>query len=96
MLRTLAWTGGTALILCSARLFLSYGFFMDVTSHFLIMGLFAVSLNLLIGYTGMVSLGHAAFFGIGAYTLGVLMQKTALPFPLVIVLQFSSRLWGRS
>ena len=84
MLRTLAWTGGTALVLCLAPLFFSYGFFMDVTSHFLIMGLFAVSLNLLIGYTGMISLGHSAFFGIGAYTLGVLLQKTALPFPVVI------------
>jgi branched-chain amino acid transport system permease protein len=84
VVRTLAWTGGTALILCSAPLFFSYGFFMDVTSHFLIMGLFAVSLNLLIGYTGMVSLGHSAFFGIGAYTLGILLQKTTLAFPLVI------------
>lgn len=84
MLRTLTWTGGIALILCLAPLFVSYGFFMDVTSHFLIMGLFAVSLNLLVGYTGMVSLGHSAFFGIGAYTVGVLLQKTALPFSLVI------------
>jgi len=84
VLKTLAWTGGAAIILCLVPLFISYGFFMDVTSHLLIMGLFAVSLNLLIGYTGMVSLGHSAFFGIGAYTLGILLQRTSLPFPLVI------------
>jgi hypothetical protein len=31
---------------------------------------FALSLDLLVGYTGLVSFGHAAFYGIGAYTLG--------------------------
>lgn len=85
MLKTFAWTAVPAVLLCLVPLFLPYGFFMDTTSHFLIMGLFAVSLNLLMGYTGMVSLGHAAFFGIGAYTLGILLQKTALSFPLVIL-----------
>jgi branched-chain amino acid transport system permease protein len=35
-------------------------------------GLFAVSLDLLMGYAGVVSLGHAAFFGAGAYTAGLL------------------------
>ncbi len=84
MLKTLVWAGGTGLILCLAPLFFSYGFFMDVTSHFLIMGLFAISLNLLIGYTGMLSLGHSAFFGIGAYTMGILLQKTNISFALVL------------
>src|SRR6202163_2609521 len=35
-------------------------------------GLFAVSLDLILGYAGIVSLGHAAFFGVGAYTAGLL------------------------
>jgi len=47
--------------------------------HTLIMaGIFAVlalSLNLLLGYTGQLSLGHAAFFGIGAYATGILTVK---------------------
>ncbi len=47
--------------------------------HTLIMaGIFAVlalSLNLLLGYTGQLSLGHAAFFGIGAYATGLLTVK---------------------
>jgi branched-chain amino acid transport system permease protein len=42
--------------------------------------LFATSLNLLVGYTGLVSFGHAAYFGIGAYTTGILMKKLAVPF----------------
>lgn len=41
-------------------------------SQILIVGLFAVSLDLILGYAGIVSLGHAAFFGLGAYTAGLL------------------------
>ena len=41
-------------------------------SQILIAGLFALSLDLILGYAGIVSLGHAAFFGIGAYTAGLL------------------------
>ena len=41
-------------------------------SQILITGLFAVSLDLILGYAGIVSLGHAAFFGIGAYAAGLL------------------------
>ena len=36
------------------------------------MVLFALSLDLILGYAGIVTLGHAAFFGIGAYTAGLL------------------------
>jgi branched-chain amino acid transport system permease protein len=45
-----------------------------------IWALFATSLNLLVGYTGLVSFGHAAYFGIGAYATGLLMKKLAVPF----------------
>ncbi len=41
-------------------------------SQILIVALFAMSLDLLLGYAGIVSLGHAAFFGLGAYTAGLL------------------------
>lgn len=41
-------------------------------SQILITGLFALSLDLVLGYAGILSLGHAAFFGVGAYTAGLL------------------------
>lgn len=47
-----------------------------------IWALFATSLNLLVGYTGLVSFGHAAYFGVGAYTTSLLMKKLGLPFLL--------------
>jgi len=43
-----------------------------LASQILITGLFAVSLDLILGYAGIVSLGHAAFFGAGAYAAGLL------------------------
>ncbi len=41
-------------------------------AQILIVGAFAISLDLILGYAGIVSLGHAAFFGLGAYTAGLL------------------------
>lgn len=48
-------------------------------------GIFATSLNLLVGYGGMVSFGHAMFFGAGAYAFGLLLQKTGIPIPLALL-----------
>jgi branched-chain amino acid transport system permease protein len=45
---------------------------MRLVSRFLIYGLCALSLDLIVGYGGMVSFGHAAFLGTGAYTVGIL------------------------
>ena len=44
-------------------------YYLQLFSTIMIMAIFAMSLNLLVGCTGLVSLGHAAFFGLGAYTL---------------------------
>jgi branched-chain amino acid transport system permease protein len=41
----------------------------------MILAIFALSLDLLVGYTGLVSFGHAAFFGVGAYVLGLLAPQ---------------------
>ena len=46
--------------------------------------LFAVSLNLLLGTTGLVSFGHVAYFGIGAYVCGILMKTYAVPFSIAL------------
>jgi branched-chain amino acid transport system permease protein len=46
----------------------------------------AMSLNLLLGYTGQISLGHSAFFGVGAYTTGILVSKYGWsPFTTIAV-----------
>jgi branched-chain amino acid transport system permease protein len=46
--------------------------YLVLISQIMIVGLFALSLDLILGYAGIVSLGHAAFFGLGAYSAGLL------------------------
>jgi branched-chain amino acid transport system permease protein len=53
-----------------------------IINEIAIVALFAVSLDLVLGYTGIVSLGHAAFFGMGAYS-AALFAKHVMPDPLV-------------
>lgn len=55
-----------------------------VSTEMVIMALFAMSLNLILGFGGMVSFGHAAFFGVGAYTVALLMKKAGFPFYLAL------------
>jgi branched-chain amino acid transport system permease protein len=79
--RRLPW----GLLVVVAALFvpaLGSRFYTFVAADVAILALFAVSLNLLLGYTGLVSFGHAAYFGIGAYATGILMKKLAVPFVL--------------
>jgi branched-chain amino acid transport system permease protein len=71
------------LILLLALLPLSESrFYIFLGTDILIMGLFAISLNLLLGYTGLVSFGQAAYFGVGAYTCALLMKKASVIFPI--------------
>ena len=58
------------LIVCAAYVLVPE--FLPLGTQILIMILFALSLDLLLGYTGIVTLGHAAYFGVGAYTSGLL------------------------
>lgn len=60
--------------------------FMDFAIRAAAFAVFATSLNLLVGYAGMVSFGHGMFFGLGAYAFGLLMQRTGLPIPVALVL----------
>jgi len=80
-LRRIPW----ALVVVVAALFVPAAgsrFYTFVATDVAILALFAVSLNLLLGYTGLVSFGHAAYFGIGAYATGILMKKAGIPFLL--------------
>lgn len=51
-----------------------------------ILGLFALSLDLILGYAGIISLGHAAFFGFGAYVAGLLAKHGIITEPLLALL----------
>ena len=66
-------------------------FYTFLANDVVIWALFATSLNLLVGYSGLVSFGHAAYFGIGAYATGLLMKKAALPFLLAFPAALSDR-----
>lgn len=65
-------------------------------SQIFILAVFAMSYDLLLGYIGIVSFGHAMFFGIGAYTVAVFIKKAAIPtigtvlFAAVITIFLSS------
>jgi len=52
--------------------------------NILVFGLYAVGFNLLFGYTGLLSFGHAAFFGVGAYLTGIAIVHAGLPWPIAI------------
>lgn len=62
-------------------------FWIHIFSEILIHALFALSFNLIFGYMGQLSFGHAAYYGIGAYTTGLLMVKANMP--LLICLPIS-------
>ncbi|HZR85908.1 MAG TPA: branched-chain amino acid ABC transporter permease [Bradyrhizobium sp.] len=64
--------------------------FEDFVIRLSAMALFATSLNLLVGNTGMVSFGHGMFYGLGAYAFALTMQMTELSLPVAAVLAIAS------
>jgi branched-chain amino acid transport system permease protein len=50
-------------------------FYTELVTKVMILAIFALSLDLLVGYTGLVSFGHAAYYGVGAYVLGLMAPK---------------------
>lgn len=66
--------------------FISSNYYLNITTEILILAIFAISLNILVGYTGLVSLGHAAFFGVGAYTAGIIAKNISSNFMLTLFL----------
>jgi branched-chain amino acid transport system permease protein len=71
----LPWIAGVAVFFAFPN-YLAFG------TQLLITILFALSLDLVLGYAGIVTLGHAAFFGAGAYTVGILAQHFGWNEPL--------------
>jgi branched-chain amino acid transport system permease protein len=66
-------------LLQSARL-------LDLVIQIVILGLFATAVNLLIGYTGMVTFGHAMFYASGAYGFALLMRQGSFSVPMAMAL----------
>lgn len=86
----LAGSSIVAVLILLAMPYLLEPYYLGLVVKILIFALFAMSFDLLIGYTGMASLGHAAYFGIAAYATGLLALKLgwnvwlALPASLLI------------
>ena len=69
--------------------------YLQLASQIAITALFAISLDLILGYGGLVSLGHAAFFGVGAYTAGLFSKHiTGEPFSGLILAAIAAGLLG--
>src|SRR5688500_7436765 len=61
-------------------------YWVDVANQAMIFAIFAVSLNLLLGYAGRVSVAHAAFGAVGGYAAGYLSSKYGTPFLLATLI----------
>ncbi len=72
------WVGVLAVLLLAAPLFAPQFAVYTLTSIFII-ALLALSLNLVLGYGGIYQFHHAAFYGLGAYTVALVATKTGLP-----------------
>jgi branched-chain amino acid transport system permease protein len=64
--------------------FLFKNYYVYVANYMAINVIVAIGLNILVGYTGQISLGHSGFFAIGAYATLVLMSKVGLPFVIAL------------
>lgn len=62
------------LLLAMPYWLLAVGGYMELGSRVVVLGLAAMSLNFLLGYTGVLSFGHAAYFGLGAYGVGMTIR----------------------
>lgn len=64
-------------------------YYIHLVNLFLIGSLFALSFNILLGNTGLLSFGHAAYFGVGAYAAAMLMKKLGLHYFIAIPLSMA-------
>ena len=76
------WTEWIPFVVALAGFFLMPEY-LALGSRILIYILFALSLDLILGYAGIITLGHSAFFGLGAYTAGILSAKYGINDPFI-------------
>ena len=67
-------SGVAALVLATLPLWLQNPYYVDIASQILLFAIFALALNVLVGYGGLVSLGHAALFATSGYTAGLMLE----------------------
>lgn len=82
-------TGWLTVALMAALLGLPFvvsQFWLFVVVEVLAFALYAVSFNVLLGYGGMLSFGHAAFFGVGGYAVAILVTRARLPLAISFLL----------
>ena len=72
--RLVLWTISVLALLALPPFVLYIGqpFYLDLVRRIMILAIAAISLNLILGYGGLVSFGHAAYLGVGAYAVGIL------------------------
>jgi branched-chain amino acid transport system permease protein len=72
--RLILWAAATVALIALPPVVIALGepFYIDLVRRIMILAIAAASLNLILGYGGMVSFGHAAYLGIGAYAVGIL------------------------
>ncbi|NJN83276.1 MAG: branched-chain amino acid ABC transporter permease, partial [Caldilineaceae bacterium] len=75
MERRQKWVAALLLVVALTFPLLVRSYTLSLGIEVLIFAIFAMSLNLLLGYTGLVSFGHAAFFGLGAYILAFIRDQ---------------------
>ncbi len=70
--------------LCLVPVFTHNPYYIHLVETIMIYAILLFGLDIVVGYTGQVSLGHAGLFGIGAYTAGVLFLKVGAPFWVIL------------
>jgi branched-chain amino acid transport system permease protein len=85
LLRDLGMSGLLLAVLLVLPALIPHPALRDFLIYFMAYGLLAMSLNLLVGLTGLVSFGHAAYFATGAYAFGLLMQSGKVSIPVAFV-----------
>jgi len=81
-----AWTGVIWLLLLTMPYWMNaVGGYTELATRVLVLGLAAMSLNFLLGFTGVLSFGHAAYFGLGAYGAAMTIKYLVPSTPLAIL-----------
>ncbi len=83
-MKKLAWPLAGVLLLAALPLVITNAYYLHLIETILIYSILLFGLDIVVGYTGQVSIGHAGLFGIGSYTAGVLFLKLGWPIWLTL------------